>query len=284
MTCCPAYVDSCVVAAPDAVHVLTPRRDIYGRQYDVFGRRDVHVLTRRCDMYVLTRRCDMCALTRCDVYVLTRRCDVYVLTRRRDVYVLTRRRDGRVLTRRCDMYVLLTRRCDVYVLTCTMCCACRLQDYRGPSSASEPETQAMMAFLRQPERFTHAPTGTPYNVTFSIAFNFHTYGRYVNLPYSCRRVPQSPLDAMIRHVIIRATKWNRWEYGHSFERVRACTAVKGVGWSWACWTWGMWGCGWHSRGVADHGNDDDDDDDGDVLSMQPFNCTCRVACRVVCTR
>ncbi len=53
-----------------------------------------------------------------------------------------------------------------------------LQDYRGPSAASEAETQAIMGFLRAPHTFSHPTTGTPFNATFSIAFNFHSYAKY----------------------------------------------------------------------------------------------------------
>ncbi|MDH4468643.1 MAG: M14 family metallopeptidase [Bacteriovoracaceae bacterium] len=46
------------------------------------------------------------------------------------------------------------------------------QDYRGPSAASEPETQVMMAFIKKAKP--------------SFSISFHSYGEMVIYPFGCR--------------------------------------------------------------------------------------------------
>ena len=45
------------------------------------------------------------------------------------------------------------------------------EDYRGPSQASEPETQAIMSFLEQ-------------NPKVRVALNLHAYGPLFIIPYN----------------------------------------------------------------------------------------------------
>ena len=46
------------------------------------------------------------------------------------------------------------------------------EDYRGSASFSEPETQAIRTLVQR--------------VKFSTALNYHSFGRMINLPYSCK--------------------------------------------------------------------------------------------------
>lgn len=46
------------------------------------------------------------------------------------------------------------------------------EDYRGSTSFSEPETQAIRTLVQR--------------VKFSTALNYHSFGRMINLPYSCK--------------------------------------------------------------------------------------------------
>jgi hypothetical protein len=82
----------------------------------------------------------------------------------------------------------------------------------------------MMSFVAHPEQFSHGVTGQPFGAAFGIAFNFHSYARYVNLPYSCRVHEETALKDVVKDVARRCTRWNHWDYGHSFERVRASAA------------------------------------------------------------
>lgn len=48
------------------------------------------------------------------------------------------------------------------------------EDYRGSAPFSEPETQAMKAFIETQH--------------FEAAFNYHAFGQYFNIPNSCKQL------------------------------------------------------------------------------------------------
>lgn len=90
---------------------------------------------------------------------------------------------------------------------------CR-EDYRGPEPFSEPETRAIRDFIEQPQ----ALDGGGFDYAFSIALNFHSYGRYINIPYSCRfKQMDDTRFATYRDIAARMSRTNHWPYGRSWE-------------------------------------------------------------------
>ena len=84
---------------------------------------------------------------------------------------------------------------------------------------SEPETAAIRDFLLAPEQLP-APSGKRFAFSFSIALNFHTYGRYVNVPYSCMKRNDTGAMATYYEIAQRMTAENKWRWGHSWQHVR----------------------------------------------------------------
>lgn len=60
--------------------------------------------------------------------------------------------------------------------------------YRGPSAASEPETQAMIGLAEA--------------MHFAIAVSYHSYGQFIDYPYACN--PGNPDERMPEHDVIDA--------------------------------------------------------------------------------
>jgi hypothetical protein len=58
------------------------------------------------------------------------------------------------------------------------------EDYRGPSPFSEPETAAMRDFVLHPV----------YGANLTVAINWHSYARFINLPYAVEKMPRPPDD------------------------------------------------------------------------------------------
>ena len=94
------------------------------------------------------------------------------------------------------------------------------EDYRGRGPFSEPETQAIKAFIEQPADFAD---GT-YDYAFSFALNFHSFGRSINIPYSCQGTAMAPerlalyerFAGMMTEPMPAAT---RWGFGRSWESI-----------------------------------------------------------------
>lgn len=76
------------------------------------------------------------------------------------------------------------------------------EDFRGSAPFSEPETRAIRAFVEAHH--------------FSIALNWHSYGRVTNLPYGTLAVPAPPLE-VTDTILSLAGAYQRlvgWGYGH----------------------------------------------------------------------
>ncbi|OQR87200.1 hypothetical protein THRCLA_10487, partial [Thraustotheca clavata] len=79
------------------------------------------------------------------------------------------------------------------------------EDYRGTAPFSEPETQAIKSFVE--------------NNTFTTALNYHSFGKYFNIPFACQ--PKgTPNDADMKIFTTLAnemTKYNRFDFGQSWK-------------------------------------------------------------------
>ncbi|KAG1687400.1 hypothetical protein DVH05_005197 [Phytophthora capsici] len=80
-------------------------------------------------------------------------------------------------------------------------------DYNGPSAFSEPETQAVRDLV---ERNT---------TDFSVALNYHSYGKYINLPFACQAEgePTEPNNSVFRALAQEMAYFNGFSYGQSWK-------------------------------------------------------------------
>lgn len=86
----------------------------------------------------------------------------------------------------------------------TQVCA---EDYRGPSPFSEPETQAIRDFVERP------------GMNFSTGLNYHSYGRYFNIPYACEAsgLPGSEQLTIFQDMAAEMTRYNHFKYGQPWK-------------------------------------------------------------------
>lgn len=76
-------------------------------------------------------------------------------------------------------------------------------DYRGPFAFSEPETQAMKLLVN--------------GGAFSVAFNYHSFGKKVYIPYGCKA--KGPTDDKFFDLYAaRLTSSNGYEYGQPWAK------------------------------------------------------------------
>ncbi|CAI5738078.1 unnamed protein product [Peronospora destructor] len=80
-------------------------------------------------------------------------------------------------------------------------------DYNGPSAFSEPETQAVRDFV---ERYTS---------DFSVALNYHSYGKYFNLPFACKAKgePSEANNSVFVALAQEMARFNGFGYGQSWK-------------------------------------------------------------------
>ncbi|GMG17018.1 unnamed protein product [Phytophthora fragariaefolia] len=80
-------------------------------------------------------------------------------------------------------------------------------DYNGPRAFSEPETQAVRDLV---ERNTS---------NFSVALNYHSFGKYFNLPFACqdKGVPAEPNNSVFMALARELAHFNGFEYGQSWK-------------------------------------------------------------------
>ncbi|TYZ57514.1 hypothetical protein PybrP1_004256 [[Pythium] brassicae (nom. inval.)] len=81
------------------------------------------------------------------------------------------------------------------------------EDYRGPRPFSEPETQAIRDLVERP------------GMNFSTALNYHSYGRYFNIPFACEAsgLPGKAQLAVFEGMAAEMTRYNRFQYGQPWK-------------------------------------------------------------------
>ncbi|KAF1320926.1 Zinc carboxypeptidase, partial [Globisporangium splendens] len=81
------------------------------------------------------------------------------------------------------------------------------EDYRGPKPFSEPETQAIRDFVARP------------GMNFSTALNYHSYGRYFNIPFACQAngAPAPEHLAVFQVIAKEMTTYNHFTYGQPWK-------------------------------------------------------------------
>lgn len=86
----------------------------------------------------------------------------------------------------------------------TQVCA---EDYRGPSPFSEPETQAIRDFVERP------------GMHFSTGLNYHSYGRYFNIPFACEAngLPGPQQLTIFQDMAAEMTRYNHFKYGQPWK-------------------------------------------------------------------
>ncbi|KAI9909288.1 hypothetical protein PsorP6_014912 [Peronosclerospora sorghi] len=102
-------------------------------------------------------------------------------------------------------------------------------DYQGRAAFSEPETRAVRALV---ERATS---------NFSLAFNYHAYGRRVNLPFACQGLgaPRAPFAAVFHALAHELTRTNGFDAGPAWNESHLYT-VNGEASDWM----------WHAHGIV----------------------------------
>ncbi|GMF26908.1 unnamed protein product [Phytophthora lilii] len=80
-------------------------------------------------------------------------------------------------------------------------------DYNGPNAFSEPEAQAVRELVER--NSSH----------FSVALNYHSYGKYFNLPFACQAEgePTEPNNSVFVALAREMAHFNRFEYGQSWK-------------------------------------------------------------------
>ncbi|KAJ8528616.1 hypothetical protein ON010_g14714 [Phytophthora cinnamomi] len=80
-------------------------------------------------------------------------------------------------------------------------------DYNGPRAFSEPETQAVRELV---ERNTS---------DFSVALNYHSFGKYFNLPFACEDegIPAEPNNSVFVALARELAHFNGFDYGQSWK-------------------------------------------------------------------
>ena len=80
-------------------------------------------------------------------------------------------------------------------------------DYNGPSAFSEPETQAVRDLVRR-------------NTSdFSVALNYHSYGKFVNIPFACQVEggPSELKNSVFIALAQEMARFNGFQYGQSWK-------------------------------------------------------------------
>lgn len=103
------------------------------------------------------------------------------------------------------------------------------EDYRGPSAFSEPETQAIRGFVERR------------GMNFSTALNYHSYGRYVNIPFACEAsgLPGPDQLAIFEDMAREMTRYNGFKYGQPWKESNLYT-VNGETSDWMWQTHGIY--------------------------------------------
>ncbi|RLN83427.1 hypothetical protein BBJ28_00012904 [Nothophytophthora sp. Chile5] len=80
-------------------------------------------------------------------------------------------------------------------------------DYAGPRAFSEPETQAIRDLVERNSS------------DFSVALNYHSYGKYFNLPFACEAEgePAEPGRSMFQALAHEMARFNAFKYGQSWK-------------------------------------------------------------------
>ena len=80
-------------------------------------------------------------------------------------------------------------------------------DYNGPSAFSEPETQAVRNLV---ERYTS---------DFSVALNYHSFGKYFNLPFACKAQgePSEANNSIFVALAQEMARYNGFNYGQPWK-------------------------------------------------------------------
>jgi hypothetical protein len=76
-------------------------------------------------------------------------------------------------------------------------------DYEGPFPFSEPETIAMKRFIE--------------TTNIKVAFNYHSFGKEVYIPFSCKPKGFTKDEPFFRKYAARLTKANRYHYGQPWN-------------------------------------------------------------------
>ncbi|KAH9261264.1 hypothetical protein BASA81_000968 [Batrachochytrium salamandrivorans] len=76
-------------------------------------------------------------------------------------------------------------------------------DYQGPHAFSEPETRAVRDFVLQRN--------------FKVAFNYHSFGRQIYLPYSCQAEGATKDNAFFFRFAARITRNTAYQYGQPWN-------------------------------------------------------------------
>lgn len=76
-------------------------------------------------------------------------------------------------------------------------------DYQGPRPFSEPETQAVKNVVEKRN--------------FKVAFNYHSFGKEIYIPYSCKPMGKTPDEAFFRAYAKRLKETNGYNYGQPWN-------------------------------------------------------------------
>lgn len=103
------------------------------------------------------------------------------------------------------------------------------EDYRGSRPFSEPETQAIRDFVARQ------------GMNFSTALNYHSYGRYVNIPFACEAsgLPGTAQLAVFNDLAAEMTRYNHFQYGQPWKESNLYT-VNGETSDWMWQTHGVY--------------------------------------------
>lgn len=103
------------------------------------------------------------------------------------------------------------------------------EDYRGPTAFSEPETQAIRDFVERPE------------MNISTGLNYHSYGRYFNIPFACEAsgVPSADKLAIFQDIAKEMATYNHFAYGQPWKESNLYT-VNGETSDWMWQTHGIY--------------------------------------------
>jgi hypothetical protein len=81
------------------------------------------------------------------------------------------------------------------------------EDYRGPHPFSEPETQAVRAIVEDRGR------------DFSAALNYHSFGRYFNIPFACESLGTASGEnaSLFDALASEMARYNQFQYGQPWK-------------------------------------------------------------------
>lgn len=128
-----------------------------------------------------------------------------------DIYEVGQRKNTRPgCSKILDNGVDLNRNYDVCfaaddVGSSTNVCA---EDYRGPTPFSEPETQAIRDLVERQ------------GMDFSVALNYHSFGRYINIPFACepQGLPVGEANrTLFNDIAQEMARYNKFGYGQPWK-------------------------------------------------------------------